>query len=211
MATDDPEAHHIICLLVKIFFKALGEAGSVGQMQAELKLLDDSSDELTKGFTSDGEFSSYKSLYSLPIRSFDLDDYAFSIGCANAIVLVALAKHSKVFKKSYDYNEMKKLRKNDEAVFVGALLLKFCLDISSLCVIAKLIDPSENNLPKQDDVRKDLETLIELDKDKVDPDSSVPLVTRLITGGCVPNVQICPTFGNKFILHALQPIKAGSQ
>ncbi|KAJ8675568.1 hypothetical protein QAD02_011354 [Eretmocerus hayati] len=139
----------------------------------------------------------YKRFFTLPYIELN-DAWLESYASDCLAVLLGLGMFTKVLGKTYAFKDYKKLMKDDKAMLVGALLLKFSVILHSSCLTANLIGPND----KED-----------LKKTKVEErDSTTTLIATLHASiGCIPNVEYCHAHGNKFITYAIQPIKAGDK
>ncbi|KAJ8670033.1 hypothetical protein QAD02_001292 [Eretmocerus hayati] len=151
-------------------------------------------DELSKGFPADGKFTSYKSLYLLRSRAFNGDEYNNVINSA-AIALLGIAKYTDFFGTKYDFRDIQKLRRNDTAIFVGALLFKFAWIQYSRISFARLFDLSDRDYKKQME-----EPMCE----------SLKCLGYLFPLTCAPNCKSTVSYGAKHILYALHPMKKGT-
>ncbi|KAJ8669959.1 hypothetical protein QAD02_001218 [Eretmocerus hayati] len=158
-----------------------------------------------KNYPEVEQFTSYKSVYTVPVRSIDEDLDSCVRSCT--IALIGLASNTQIFNQSYSPLNLHDLRKDDVAIFVGALLLKFCTIITSGCYASKLADPEDlDDYPKEPEYEK-----CPCGADE-DPKTVSIVVTSLMTIiGCFPNVGHCVVEGNKLILFALRPIKEGEK
>ncbi|KAJ8670006.1 hypothetical protein QAD02_001265 [Eretmocerus hayati] len=149
--------------------------------------------------------TSYKSVYTIPVRNLYDDDMEFAIR-SSTFALIGLAKYTNLFNSKYNFSDMKRLMKNDTAIFVGALLLKFNIAITSICDKIDLVDPT----------REDYTTVSELTvrdpkMDIMQTNCFLRASTMLHLNGCMPNVDVCLSHDVKFIIYALQPIKKGTK
>ncbi|KAJ8670029.1 hypothetical protein QAD02_001288 [Eretmocerus hayati] len=156
-------------------------------------------------FFGDEEIANYKNIFSLPTRN--LEKYDFDACLKSAVIALAgLARFTKLFDTSYDYTEIKKLMKNDLAVFVGALLAKYAIIITSRCAQINLFDPDE----KSDEMNSGLGTLFPR-RENSSPLNSLSVLGQFTILNCIPNVMKTYTHNNKFIAFALHPIKKGEK
>ncbi|KAJ8682884.1 hypothetical protein QAD02_018676 [Eretmocerus hayati] len=75
-----------------------------------------------KSFSTDGKVEDYKRIYSLRggLYPHELEEYSK----VSSLIVVLLAKHSSILGNRYEYHQIEKLMKNEEAITLGALLLK---------------------------------------------------------------------------------------
>ncbi|KAJ8669792.1 hypothetical protein QAD02_001051 [Eretmocerus hayati] len=144
----------------------------------------------------------YNMIYSQPIRNFDADELKANIEIA-VLTLMCLAKYSTVFGKTYDFDEIDNLMKNDCAIFSGALILRLYLLIATKTSSLYLIDPSK-------------ETLMDV-KNSNRPRSVVSTPTfytelfgSFTVSGCISNATHHLTYANRAITYSLSHIKKGS-
>ncbi|KAJ8675556.1 hypothetical protein QAD02_011342 [Eretmocerus hayati] len=150
--------------------------------------------------------TSYKDASTLPIN-FEKKDLEWSAKGA-IIALAGLAKYTKILGKNYDFTELRKLMKDDMAMAVGALLLKFNITILfSGCPRVGLIDPND----EQDNLNRRIRVSPYGKKSEKQWSYCFPIMILHGINGCIPNVDRYLTYGNKFILCPLQPIKSGDQ
>ncbi|KAJ8669954.1 hypothetical protein QAD02_001213 [Eretmocerus hayati] len=162
----------------------------------------------SKIHSQDEKFSSYKSLYTLQVNS--ASKHKFDACARSAVIaLIGLAAGTQLFNQSYSPNDLQNLRKNDVAISVGALLLKFCLIITNRCHTSKLPDPEDldesvdRNCPDHGEC-----SLKSLTK----PTNFAVSVTSMMTIiRCFPNVDDCIVSGNKYVMFAIRPIKEGDK
>ncbi|KAJ8674904.1 hypothetical protein QAD02_010690 [Eretmocerus hayati] len=199
-------------VLVTILVCALREAGSMSQLQAELESIDSHKDPCNRGFSSNGEFDSYKSLHSLPVHKLDDKDFDYCMWGV-ALALRGILRFSQVFETPHDFEDVKKLRKNKTALFVTSFLFRASCASHDKCFHTHLFEPSKQIIDSCD---KSIENFVNPteglgDRDEDFLNVTLALASSLITIGCVPNVDKCITFANKVVFYVLRPIKAGSQ
>ncbi|KAJ8670024.1 hypothetical protein QAD02_001283 [Eretmocerus hayati] len=154
-------------------------------------MLDKHEDHSGTTLTSDKKLTSYKTLYLTPNRHFpkaELDNNIVRLSCLDLIVLA-----KSVLKVAYDPYDLKKLIKDETAVFMAALICKFWMIDCSRTKVAELFDPIPNISSDNPMVR------------------TLTMTSELTSISCMPNICHCPTFDNKIIMYAIEPIKAGSQ
>ncbi|KAJ8675557.1 hypothetical protein QAD02_011343 [Eretmocerus hayati] len=163
----------------------------------------------TNNYSSSSDFSNYKSIFTLPIYDLQLKEYLQ--GCVEDALtaLIGLAKYTKILGNSYDFDETKKLMKDSTAILAGALLLQFTITLCEgfpmkliFFVHPHLVDPNGVDY-------KNGEKAVPEQKKEYNYCTSFLLMHTL--SGCVPNVDYIYTYGNKFVLYAIRPIKAGDQ
>ncbi|KAJ8670005.1 hypothetical protein QAD02_001264 [Eretmocerus hayati] len=149
-------------------------------------------------------YTNYRSVYTIPVRNLPDDDMEYCIR-SSSLTLIGLAKYTNLFGSVYSFKDIKRLMKNEAAIFVGALLLKFNIAITSICDTIELVDPSKEDYS----TGKELTVL--------DPYQSLQTncflraSTMLALNGCMPNTDICISHNIKFVMYALQPIKKGTK
>ncbi|KAJ8675567.1 hypothetical protein QAD02_011353 [Eretmocerus hayati] len=147
---------------------------------------------------SEADFQGYKGIFTLTIVNTNEDYLEYCI--ENSIAaLVGHAMYTKILGKTYVFKDLKKLLKDDTAMIVGALLLKFSVITFVSCTQVHLIDPN------------DTENLHDRDPSAELINKAYSVATLHTLSGCFPNVNCCPGHGNKFITHAIRPIKAGDK
>ncbi|KAJ8675820.1 hypothetical protein QAD02_011606 [Eretmocerus hayati] len=183
---------------MRIFFSALKQSEDVNKLQATLESFDNSEDreKILKKLPIDD----YRQFYALSsmVRGSDLD--AIVKDCA--LCLIILAKSTSVFEKifeSSDFN-VKKLLNNNDILFMGALLLKFCVvaDFHGFPNRRKPHCQREGNPCKSIGCGWISWSL--------DLKSSL-----LIRRTCIPNAIRCMMKSNQMILYSILPIKKGAQ
>ncbi|KAJ8675553.1 hypothetical protein QAD02_011339 [Eretmocerus hayati] len=108
-----------------------------------------------------------------------------------------MVKYSKILPKNYDFKEIRKLAKDENAILLGALLLKISIIITSACPNAELVD--ERAMCK--DVRCQC-------RPPINPSYTILMLHALIQ--CIPNCESTRTYNNKNVIFAIEPIKAGT-
>ncbi|KAJ8670022.1 hypothetical protein QAD02_001281 [Eretmocerus hayati] len=191
------EYGNAVALIVTIFCKAYNEVGSIDLMQTQIESLEKIEDKYCGEIPREQLFTDYRSVYTSRCRKFNKQELDECIRNAS-VALMRLAKYSNIFGKKYAFNEAKKLMKNDAAIFVGALLLKFNLVTVSKLTQIYLPDPSGRcNDPNP--------------SESVGLDLILNPTTLMASLGCVPNVHSCAASGVKVVTYALQPIKKGTK
>ncbi|KAJ8676410.1 hypothetical protein QAD02_012197 [Eretmocerus hayati] len=153
-----------------------------------------------RGIKLDEKFKTLKHLCKLPLRAAVSDNgITYGIFCVVNTVSV-LAKTTSVFGKPYNFRELKNLAKNDSVVFAAALMARFYFSRPSRCG------------PNGSDVRHKID-----DRGKLSIVSSpTPMnyifgsLAHLAVASCIPNVEVCSTYGNMVVIYPIQPIKKGS-
>ncbi|KAJ8670037.1 hypothetical protein QAD02_001296 [Eretmocerus hayati] len=156
-------------------------------------------DECKKGLSPEGKFEDYRSIYSQSMRPYKRKDFEW-YGENATMALLGLAKYSKIFGRSYNFTEIKKLIKKDDAMFAGALIFKFGMVIYSRLTNIKLNSPSGS--------LSDFKDTSITENSQVS--SSLKSLGFLNIFGCAPNARNCPTNGNKHMMYALHPIEKGT-
>ncbi|KAJ8670036.1 hypothetical protein QAD02_001295 [Eretmocerus hayati] len=154
--------------------------------------------ECKKGFSSDGKFEGYKSIYAQPlfkVPASEIETYS----CTAALALVGLAKYTNILGENYNGGDMRLLVKNKVAVFVGALMLKFCLVIHCRRTSILIVDPSELIGGKKATI-----------PENPDVSTSIKSLGFMNITACAPNIHNFLTYGNKYFVYAVQPIKKGA-
>ncbi|KAJ8670032.1 hypothetical protein QAD02_001291 [Eretmocerus hayati] len=150
-------------------------------------------DECRKGFLPDGKFEGFRSIYAQPLlRKVDKSDFE-QYALSSSVGLIGLAKHSNIFGKKYEKNEMKQLTKNDAAIFVGALILKFHLVIHNRVTMIHLYNP-----------------IGPLTREDPRTSSAIKSLGFLNILSCAPNAKNCVTYDDRHLMYALHPIKKGT-
>ncbi|KAJ8669790.1 hypothetical protein QAD02_001049 [Eretmocerus hayati] len=149
----------------------------------------------------------YNIIYSQPIRNFSANELKANIEIA-VLTLMCLAKYSTVFGKTYDFDEIDKLMKNDCAIFSGALILRLCLLTVTKRITLDLIDPCEETTVTNTDIKRSTQHRLVED---TSPNFYNELLGTFIGSGCVPNVTHISTYANRAVTYSLSPIKKGSR
>ncbi|KAJ8670023.1 hypothetical protein QAD02_001282 [Eretmocerus hayati] len=139
---------------------------------------------------SDENFLSYKTLLLTRARNLTMQDLD---GCLYSSCFGLLGLVKPVLKVTYDPSDIKKLMKDETAVFMGALLLKLQAIHINRSKMAKQWNPVPDGSGEDPAI------------------SSTVLTSRLTPISCTPNVGHCPTSNNKFFMYAIEPIKVGDQ
>ncbi|KAJ8674936.1 hypothetical protein QAD02_010722 [Eretmocerus hayati] len=148
---------------------------------------------------------SYKTILALSTWDLTQEELEVYVPCST-YVLLGLARFTKIFKKTYHFNEIEELIvKNAVAGFVASFLLKICTLFNAGCTLLRLIDPIE-----EDGSEKELRNIngaaLNLFR------CSVFNVSTMLTSiGCIPNVLSHRTIDHKFVILALLPIKKGTR
>ncbi|KAJ8670031.1 hypothetical protein QAD02_001290 [Eretmocerus hayati] len=161
-------------------------------------------DECRKGFSPDGKFDGYRSIYSQPLRR-EVSWGVHGLHLTSATVaLTGLAKHSNIFGRNYSFEETKSLLKNDDATFVGALFLKFLIVIESRLTHIYLFNPI-NNLEERLKTPERLGAI-----GGIEASIAIKSLGFLTIFDCAPNAHTSGTYDNKHVMYALHPIKKGT-
>ncbi|KAJ8682887.1 hypothetical protein QAD02_018679 [Eretmocerus hayati] len=188
-------------LSLRIFLKSLREAGGVNQLALDLQSILKSSDQ-NETNSSDIKLEGYKYVYSLlgnATRDEDED-----ITRASALTLITLAKYSSIFGSKIESNDMKEFFKNDDAIFVGALLLKICR--------VAVLNNSISFLKNLDCTSSPEQKLNGQCRAQCCGNHAfiAPKISSIAIS-CTPNVGRCATSDNTVIIFALKPIEKGEQ
>ncbi|KAJ8675526.1 hypothetical protein QAD02_011312 [Eretmocerus hayati] len=152
-----------------------------------------------RSFLTSTDFTNYKSILTLTIREADKTEWQHCID-STFTVLVGLAKFTKILGKTYDFKDMTKLIKDDKAVLIGALLLRFNMVLGNGCPIVRLVDPNRSD--------EDHELNC---KFGAPCNHTFPLAALHTLEGCIPNVELYPSHENQYVVCAIRPIKAGEK
>ncbi|KAJ8675555.1 hypothetical protein QAD02_011341, partial [Eretmocerus hayati] len=145
--------------------------------------------------------TSYKDIFTLPI---DFDQQELEQSVKDAVTaLTGIAKYTKILGKNDDLTDIKNLMKDDTAILVGSLLLKFDLILTSGRPVVYLVDPNDERI--NPDIKSDTTMM------KSQCNHCLPLKILHTSIGCIPNVNHVHTYNNKSLLCAIRPIKAGDQ
>ncbi|KAJ8675813.1 hypothetical protein QAD02_011599 [Eretmocerus hayati] len=180
---------------MRIFITALKQSGGVCKLRAALESFEISKDqEWAKSLPEDD----YRHVYALSsnMKQYDLDALIKN----TALNLVILAKHTSIFKKVFDPHDftLDRLMRNDDILYVGAVLLKFCAVCDTHC-----IDNYRNYDCKKEEPCNTIGCGL--------LSWALGTKTSLARRNCVPNIMRCMIESNKVILYSIRPIKRGAQ
>ncbi|KAJ8674932.1 hypothetical protein QAD02_010718 [Eretmocerus hayati] len=148
---------------------------------------------------------SYRMILASSLWSFTQEDLKMYTECST-FVLLGLARFTKIFKKTYYFDEIEQLvTKNDGARFVASFLLKISVLLGTGCTLVRLIDPIQED-GSEIELKNEDGTDVPLFRSPV-----FNVLTMLASIGCIPNVSSHRTIDHKFVMLALQPIKKGTR
>ncbi|KAJ8675550.1 hypothetical protein QAD02_011336 [Eretmocerus hayati] len=140
---------------------------------------------------------------SLPVKRENLNFHTGS----PVLALLGLAKFTTIFERSFSFNEIQKLMKNETAILTGCLLVKLSSVLFTGCGSINLVDPAV-----EDGSYGETKPAYEMNAQEwvIRKCYMSHITTMLALYGCIPNADSCRTIGHKSLLYALQPIKAGT-
>ncbi|KAJ8675815.1 hypothetical protein QAD02_011601 [Eretmocerus hayati] len=151
-----------------------------------------------QGRMGDFPIDEYRQIYDLHIsvRLDDIDELVQD----SAIHLVICAKHTSIFKKIFDPDTVtvEKLMNNDDMIFMGALLLRFCIVAEYHSLTSVRRPECEKEKPCDVDGYGSIS-------------SSFGVRTSFASHSCIPNANKCMIKSNQVILYSILPIKKGSR
>ncbi|XP_014238046.1 SET and MYND domain-containing protein 4-like [Trichogramma pretiosum] len=190
-------------LTIKETVCGIREANGIGRLKAAIRQLDKAKGQCTRGFFKDNECKKvgFEALYTLcdNITQERLEIYIPK----SVFILITLLKYTPLFGDDLKEEEFENIVKNEEILFVGALILK-------LYKINKL---NCQTLPGHfaGACRKSKDTVQCHIQMCCQRGCGVVPINSLINHSCDPNVKNVVTSSQNFILYTLMPIKKNSQ
>ncbi|KAJ8675819.1 hypothetical protein QAD02_011605 [Eretmocerus hayati] len=180
----------------RIFLIALKQAGSIQNLRAALESFDKCNGD---DRINDLPFDDYRRVYALSsnVLKADLDEIIKD----TALQMVVLAKYTSIFRNIFDPRNcsLKRLMNNDDIVFAGALILKFCAIADEHSFENSRFSDCNKVKPCSKSVGDGLISC------------SIGLKTSLTCRSCVPNARRCLIGNNQIILYSILPIKKGAK
>ncbi|KAJ8682886.1 hypothetical protein QAD02_018678 [Eretmocerus hayati] len=186
-------------LSLRVFLITLFKVGSIAQFRTNLQAIIAGKGQY-ETLCTDGKLESYKYFYSL-FGNATPDEYN-EITEVSAIILINLAKNSTIFGTNYDFDEVDLLTKNDDAMFVGAVLVKTwktCLLNNTLSFVANPNCKTPNFLGQC------------LNGSCCGRSGFITPKASSIIYSCCPNVARSSTSNNTMVVYAIKPIEKGEK
>ncbi|XP_043482677.1 SET and MYND domain-containing protein 4-like [Leptopilina heterotoma] len=170
---------------------AVREFGNFEKLRDELVHVDSCQDERTKGFSDNGilESDKYRSIYSLVTNTEKRSSSDLFGRVLNAsIILYFIAKRTLFFNQTFDGNNLTSISSNNDAMFIGGLILRH-----------QQIIPSNMHTVSE-----------ERNLDSEDRGSAALPFYSLINHSCDPNVARS-SLAEHVVLYALYPMEKDTQ
>ncbi|XP_003425566.1 SET and MYND domain-containing protein 4-like [Nasonia vitripennis] len=187
-------------LAIRCIALGIKEAGSVENLKAQIKSFDECQD-VTKGFLKNEKIQSmgFMSIYALS-KNISLENLQTHLE-NTAIVLRALAEHTTWLEEKCDFNDCKRLKKNENAIFLAALFL----------TLSKIAHVNKHEMWNSSFCRNNLKRLECWKNECCSRGVYLAPITALLNHSCDPNARRCYSLDHKVIVYATKPIKKGSQ
>ncbi|OXU29326.1 hypothetical protein TSAR_006528 [Trichomalopsis sarcophagae] len=187
-------------LAIRCIALGITEAGSVENLKAQIKSFDECQD-VTKGFLKNEKIQSmgFMSIYALS-RNISIKSVHKHLE-NTAKVMRALVERTVWLKEKCDFNDCKKLKKNENAIFLAALFLR----------LSKIAHVNKHQMWNSSFCRNKQKRLDCWKNECCSRGVYLAPITALLNHSCDPNARRCYSLDHKVIVYATKSIEKGSQ